>query len=819
MQGLDNEFDHFGEGSPSSGGLATDHPHSEEHQPSTNVQHTQSNRNDMAANSQEVSIEPSATTTRKRRRRVILTEEELRDRSIKNSARRRLRKVLAMAAVTPADLERSIEEKVLRREERKIAKQREAKALTTDRLEAKESVEGEQQRNLQQRQQQRQDSTEGDDQYQRRELKVEDGQSMRPEQKRLQRATSELTEKQLARKAQIRKANLRYRERESERKRLANEGRPPPPPGSVLAEEQRIKQEEALLKKIQEEREERERQKEMRKRHYTKFNDKRVAKRQEGKQLAESYMVQPVLTEEEQAKRDRKRKANQEAGVRFRERLLTKQLLQHLARTLQGDPAAAQPPHQLLNRYVGINAPTGEVENVKEKVLAIRTKNGVKPDEPIRVEDLEAILPSRSPVLKRGRKKGVRYRRIKAKLQEDARRQREEEDTTPVVVPTALQPQPYFRRKPKLESRLFKKPRPKDLDPGVPDIQATTAAHLAYSLMTREQRLALTLSVLDPEKEFEAYRWPVRESVLPSVPVSKYLDEDARPMPDSFERKGMAFVSELTGVPKSEHDYEISGSDEDDEEELERLLDERRASKRQRKEQQENERSSTQRLTEVHRFFRDEVTTFAQKQYHKAFPCKKPSPYPDLKKIRASDQDELTLLQENAAAFSAEDTLLSVLDRIPFVIRQGALGKNPEYMAQGRKLMTADASYERGWNSVMLAATMAGVDERILKKVSYRMKILLSHSRNMYYHESEPQTTVEAKEDQDQDVQQNRNQNPQEEHPEIEEDEYPEIEEDEYPEIEEDEYPEIEEEMGVQEVHESYTDEELLLPEHVFNKT
>lgn len=185
-------------------------------------------------------------------------------------------------------------------------------------------------------------------------------------------------------------------------------------------------------------------------------------------------------------------------------------------------------------------------------------------------------------------------------------------------------------------------------------------------------------------------------------------------MPDSFERKGMSFVSELTGVPKSEHDYEISTSDEDEDDEVgqERLLDERRASKRLRKEQQEDEKSSTQRLMEVHRFFRDEVTTFAQKQYHKAFQHKKLSPYPDIKNIRVGDHDELTLLQENAAAFSAEDTLLGVLDRIPFVIRQGALGKNPEYVVQGRKPVASDASYERGWNSVMLAATMAGVDER-----------------------------------------------------------------------------------------------------------
>lgn len=184
-------------------------------------------------------------------------------------------------------------------------------------------------------------------------------------------------------------------------------------------------------------------------------------------------------------------------------------------------------------------------------------------------------------------------------------------------------------------------------------------------------------------------------------------------MPDSFERKGMAFVSELTGVPKTEHDYKSSTSegedDEDDEDEQERLLEERRARKRQRKEQHENERSSTQRLTEVHRFFREEVTTLAQKQYHKAFQHLKAPAHPDLN-IRG--QDELSLLQENAAAFSAEDTLLGVLDRIPFVIRQGALGKNPEYVVSGRKSVASDASYERGWNSVMLAATMAGVDER-----------------------------------------------------------------------------------------------------------
>lgn len=506
MKALDNEFDNFGEGSSSSGGLATDHPHSKEHHSSTDVQHTQSNHNDMAANPQEVSIEPTATTTGERRRRVPLTEEELRDRSIKYSARRNLKRVLAMATVTPAELEWSMKEKTRRQEERRIAKLREARALTAERLAAKENAKREQQRH----QQQRQNPTEGDDQYQGREPEVEDIQAERPKQKHPKRATSEPTEKQLARRAQLSKANKRYRARVRERKRLADEGKPPPTPWKVLVAEQRFKQEEALLKKIQKEREKRERQKEKRKLYYATYKNKRVAMRQEEKPLAEGDKVQPVLTEEEQAKQDRKRKAAQEASVRSRERQLAKQLLQQLAETLQGDPAAAQPPRYLVDKYMGINTPIKAVENVKKQVLAIRTKNGVSPDEPIRVEDLEAILPSW------GQKKGVRYGRTKAKIQEDARMQREEEDTTPVVVPTALQPQPPFRREPNLESRLFKKPRPKDLDPDVPDIQATTAAHLAYSLMTREQRLALTLSVLDPEKEFEAYRWPVRESVLPS---------------------------------------------------------------------------------------------------------------------------------------------------------------------------------------------------------------------------------------------------------------------------------------------------------------
>ncbi|KAG0254937.1 hypothetical protein BGZ95_005905 [Linnemannia exigua] len=53
--------------------------------------------------------------------------------------------------------------------------------------------------------------------------------------------------------------------------------------------------------------------------------------------------------------------------------------------------------------------------------------------------------------------------------------------------------------------------------------------------------------------------------------------------------------------------------------------------------------------------------------------------------------------------------------------------------------MKVKTQYERGWDTVMTSAAMAGIDDRILKKVSMRMKNLLSKSANPHYYETEPE--------------------------------------------------------------------------------
>ncbi|KAG0024974.1 hypothetical protein BGZ81_007522 [Podila clonocystis] len=814
MQGL-NEFDNFGESSSSRSFVMADHPHSE-NQPTADSDghHTPGDHNDKV---------PSHVTQTCKNARAGLTKEEARARrqtyALKLSARKKLKKLQDLLKIpqaeSQAELQRAEAEKHLEQEIHKIEFNRKIRAARAkkrqERIEKRLAEKAQQQQ-----QQQEQDPAEGDDDHQEQKPNVEDGQ---PKQRRRQRPDWELTEKELATRVRTRESNREYRKRKRELKQLALEGKPLPPRHIEARAVRRFHEEEARLQKLKEDFAQKARKIELNKEQAAaryKVKKEQAAARYKAKkeQNAPEGIItdkrlrseQPVMTEEERAKLDEKKKAAREAYQRHKEQQRTKKFLESLAATMQGS-AVTQPDQQLEDESEKKKVPRISdkiqpmVENIKKKVLALRTKKGESIDDPVRKEELEVLLP-RAPKPKA--KSVPRKRRSKKKQPEQEEEKEEENDTTPAVVPAVLELQThYLKQVPRVESRLFKKPRPKVLDPGVPDLRSTTASHLAYSLMTREQRLALTLSVLDPEKEFEAYRWPVRESVLPSIPASKYLDEDARPMPNSFERKGMAFVSELTGVPKAENDYENSTSegeddrdDEDDEDEQDRLLEERRARKRQRREQHENERSSTLKLTAVHRFFREEVTTFAQKQYHKALQHLKPTTHPDLK-IRSS-QDELTLLQENAAAFSAEDTLLGVLDRIPFVIRQGALGKNPEYVVSGRKPVASDASYERGWNSVMLAATMAGVDERILKKVSYRMKTLLSHSRNVYQHESAPQNNVEDSEedpDQDQSQGQSQSQDPSQDQDQDQDQEYLQVEEEKHQEAAYHEHIDTDEEL------------------------
>ncbi|KAF9115324.1 hypothetical protein BGX27_008204 [Mortierella sp. AM989] len=300
----------------------------------------------------------------------------------------------------------------------------------------------------------------------------------------------------------------------------------------------------------------------------------------------------------------------------------------------------------------------------------------------------------------------------------------------------------------------------------IPNVTEAPLMSLVHSLMTQEQKAAraLALMVLDGKVDDETYRWPVRENLLPSVPKSSFMDVSAET--DFFEQQGMGFVEELTGMPKTEADY--SGSDEstgesdqevnsanEAQEELE--LHRRRMAKKRKKLRQErhaNEKMANDRLEKVNGFLREEITAFAQKQYRKGIPHRIKNLYAFQKqtlppfRIQAArssignskagdEEDELTPIQENAAAFAAEDSLRRILDRLPYVIRQGALGEAPDYVKLGLpKPVSSVAEYERGWDTLMAAASIAGVEDRILKKVGLRMKNLLSQSRHSRYYES-----------------------------------------------------------------------------------
>ncbi|KAG0319068.1 hypothetical protein BGZ99_005326 [Dissophora globulifera] len=260
------------------------------------------------------------------------------------------------------------------------------------------------------------------------------------------------------------------------------------------------------------------------------------------------------------------------------------------------------------------------------------------------------------------------------------------------------------------------------------------------SMLSREQKAAaeIALLALDGRQDGETYRWPVREDLIPVVPsVTPEITNE----PSAFEQYGMGFVDELTGVPKEEADY--SDIDEDlldrrsdalqglSEAGLqERLLHRKRLNKR-RKERQANERMSNSRLEQVHHFLESEVTLFARTQYRKGSrdrvkdlykfqqetlpPFRIQAARAPIGSSRAGEEqeDELTTIQEKAVAFAAEDSLRKVLDRLPYVIRQGALGEAPDYVTLGLpKPVASAADYERGWDTMMAAASIAGIDDR-----------------------------------------------------------------------------------------------------------
>ncbi|KAF8937342.1 hypothetical protein BGZ58_002887 [Dissophora ornata] len=297
------------------------------------------------------------------------------------------------------------------------------------------------------------------------------------------------------------------------------------------------------------------------------------------------------------------------------------------------------------------------------------------------------------------------------------------------------------------------------------------------TLLTQEQNAAAAISLLalDGRQDNETYRWPLREDLIPIVPKTSSVHFPAEP--DAFEQQGMGFVDELTGVPKEEDDYSDSDTDINrdssgdgdsaDEARQEFLLKQRRLAK-QRRARHANERLANDRLEQVHSLLNSEFVAFAHRQYRKgtkeriqdldAFQRETLPPF-RIRAARASigrskggdeQEDEMTPIQEKAVSFAAEDSLRKILDRLPYVIRQGALGELPDYVRLGLpKPVTSVADYERNWDTIMTAASIGGVEDRILKKVGVRMKELLSISEQSRYYEAPPRGSFARGEDSD----------------------------------------------------------------------
>ncbi|KAI1320273.1 hypothetical protein EDD11_001488 [Mortierella claussenii] len=332
--------------------------------------------------------------------------------------------------------------------------------------------------------------------------------------------------------------------------------------------------------------------------------------------------------------------------------------------------------------------------------------------------------------------------------------------------------EPIARRQKHKTHNVHKKNRSKDLWTGYNFNRAEAPlVSLVHSLMTQEEKAARTLAlmVLDGKRDDETYRWPVRE-LLPPVPKDPYEDLEDTHDADFFEKQGLGFVEELTGVPKTDADYSSDTQDDEEPEDdayssseeamHEQSLRDRKLAKQKRQERHQNEWNANSRLEAIHGFLKGEFTAFAQHQYRKGIPLrtkdfftlqKETLPAFRARAARSTigestagdeQEDELTPIQLNAARFGAEDALRQILDRLPYVIRQGALGKAPDYVSLGLpKPASSEAEYERGWDTIMTAASISGIDDRILKKVAMRMKTLLSQSRNSKYHEPLPKAS------------------------------------------------------------------------------
>ncbi|KAF9144400.1 hypothetical protein BG015_000127 [Linnemannia schmuckeri] len=304
----------------------------------------------------------------------------------------------------------------------------------------------------------------------------------------------------------------------------------------------------------------------------------------------------------------------------------------------------------------------------------------------------------------------------------------------------------------------------------------------------------LAYQVLKRVRKDLTYRWPIREELLHSIPKSSFASTADNL--DDFEEHGLGFVEELAGVPKKEEDYsdtdteddsaefdehvqETSGREVDEgdqsaeesakEKELRRkrenhasyarnkplkdILEREELAPRGRSERHQDERLANARLEAIQALFDGEVARFAQIQYQKGIPeriqdldqfqestfsrpCHQAVRTPIGSELSGFDQlDDLTRLQQRAIAFSAEDAVRKTLDRMTYVVRQGSLLRMPVYPV-GRDALLRN-KYERGWDTVMTSAALAGIDDRILKKVSMRMQNLLSKSKNIHHYEAD----------------------------------------------------------------------------------
>ncbi|KAF9406987.1 hypothetical protein BGZ94_002868 [Podila epigama] len=231
--------------------------------------------------------------------------------------------------------------------------------------------------------------------------------------------------------------------------------------------------------------------------------------------------------------------------------------------------------------------------------------------------------------------------------------------------------------------------------------------------------MALAFSLLKPEKDFETYRWPVQQEMLPAIPVSQYVDDDDM---GSDEREAK-YISRLASIATRETDLQ-SDLDNDDE----NMFD-------------ENLPLDKEGLEGVQRFFRDEMLGYARQQLV-ASRSRWENEYAreeeqdahgddddnnvdvdvdvdvddvDNERDEQEEQeweevmDELPVKnqnQANAIVLSTEDTLLSVLDNL------SSLTSASRSTGSGVGEVGSESYQTHDWQTVMHAASRAGVDER-----------------------------------------------------------------------------------------------------------